>query len=108
MAAPSDAQAHANTTAAAAAASREAGGGVGEGGAREGKEGGGVKSTKKQGAVGLLPVLMDGKAARRMAAEAEMVGGTGGRDGGGEGAEGHVVEGEEDGQVSQGGGRETG
>ncbi|CAI5983465.1 unnamed protein product [Closterium sp. NIES-64] len=99
LAAPSDAPAQANITAAvAAAASREAGRGAGEGGAREGKEGGGVKSIKKQGAVGLLPVVVDGKAARRMAAEAEMVGGVGGRDGGGEGAEGHAVEGEEDGQ----------
>ncbi|CAI5999244.1 unnamed protein product [Closterium sp. NIES-65] len=39
-----------------------------------------------------------GRRRRRMAAEAEMVGGVGGRDGGGEGAEGHAVEGEEDGQ----------
>ncbi|CAI5489954.1 unnamed protein product [Closterium sp. Naga37s-1] len=102
LAAPSDAPAQANITAAvaavAAAASREAGRGAGEGGAREGKEGGGVKSIKKQGAVGLLHVVVDGKAARRMVAEAEMVGGVGGRDGGGEGAEGHAVEGEEDGQ----------
>ncbi|CAI5993639.1 unnamed protein product [Closterium sp. NIES-64] len=91
-AAPSDTP---TTTAAAAAAasSRE-----GEGGAGVGKEGGGEKKAKKQGAVGLLPVVMDGKAARRMAAEADMVGGTGGREGGGEGAEGHAVEGEEDGQ----------
>ncbi|CAI7833097.1 unnamed protein product, partial [Closterium sp. NIES-53] len=64
-AAPSDAQAHANTTAAAAAASREAGGGVGEGGAREGKEGGGVKRNR----VGRACV----------AAAAEQRGGEGGR-----------------------------
>ncbi|CAI5522501.1 unnamed protein product [Closterium sp. Naga37s-1] len=99
-AAPSDTPAQATTTA-AAAASREAGGGAGEGGAREGKERGGVKSIKRQGAVGLLPVVVDGKAARRMAAEAEMVGGVaGGRDGEREGTEGHAAEGEEDGQLS--------
>ncbi|CAI5993641.1 unnamed protein product [Closterium sp. NIES-64] len=79
LAAPSDAPAQANITAVVAAvaatASREAGRGAGEGGAREGKEGGGVKSIKKQGAVGLSPVVVDGKAARRMVAKAELVGG---------------------------------
>ncbi|CAI5937056.1 unnamed protein product [Closterium sp. NIES-65] len=87
-------------TTTATATSREAGGGPGEGRAREENEGGEMKSVKKQGAVGLLPVVMDGKAARRVAAEAETVGGVAGRDGGGEGGEGHAVEGEEDGQVS--------
>ncbi|CAI5980912.1 unnamed protein product [Closterium sp. NIES-64] len=85
-------------TTTATATSREAGGGPGEGRAREENEGGEMKSVKKQGAVGLLPVVMDGKAARRVAAEAETVGGVAGRDGGGEGGEGHAVEGEEDGQ----------